>query len=112
MPEAARERPRSMLRTPSTVQASDLSLMVEPIAVAAALLRNQMPDLQLREGATLMARVASRGDDRAVIVLAGIPLTAQVPESVEAGATLRLRVAEVTPERVTLQIQSEAGQGQ
>jgi hypothetical protein len=78
--------------------------MVDPIAVAAALLRAQLPDVPLREGATLMARVASRGESHAVLVLAGIPLTAQVPPEVQAGATLKLKVHEVTPERVTLQI--------
>jgi hypothetical protein len=78
--------------------------MVDPIAVAAALLRAQLPDIPLREGATLMARVASRGEQHAVIVLAGIPVTAQVPPDVQAGATLKLKVHEVTPERVTLQI--------
>src|SRR3954469_18253749 len=78
--------------------------MVDPIAVAAALLRAQLPDVPLREGATLMARVASRGEQHAVIVLAGIPVTAQVPPDVQAGATLKLKVHEVTPERVTLQI--------
>src|SRR4051812_37886932 len=77
---------------------------MEPIAVTAALLRAQLPDLPLREGATLMARVASRGEQNAVIVLAGVPLTAQVPPEVPAGATLRLKVQEVTPERITLQI--------
>jgi hypothetical protein len=78
--------------------------VVDPIAVTAALLRAQLPEVPLREGATLMARVASRGDTHAVIVLAGIPLTAQVPPEVQAGATLKLKVQEVTPERVTLQI--------
>jgi hypothetical protein len=78
--------------------------MVDPIAVTAALLRAQLPDVPLREGATLMARVASRGESHAVIVLAGIPVTAQVPPEVQAGATLKLKVHEVTPERVTLQI--------
>src|SRR3954465_11923116 len=78
--------------------------MVDPIAVAAPLLRAQLPDIPLREGATLMARVASRGEQHAVIVLAGIPVTAQVPPDVQAGATLKLKVHEVTPERVTLQI--------
>ena len=78
--------------------------MLDPIAVTAALLRAQLPDVPLREGATLMARVASRGEQHAVIVLAGIPVTAQVPPGVEAGATLKLKVHEVTPERVTLQI--------
>src|SRR3954452_25635739 len=78
--------------------------MVDPIAVTAALLRAQLPDLPLREGATLMARVASRGEQSAVLVLAGVPLTAQVPPDVQAGAPLRLKVQEVTPERITLQI--------
>src|SRR3954468_12919311 len=84
--------------------------MVDPIAVTAALLRAQIPDVPLREGATLMARVASRGEQHAVIVLAGIPLTAQVPPEVQAGATLRLKVQEVTPERGTLQIDPQAQQ--
>jgi hypothetical protein len=77
---------------------------MQPIAVTAQLLRAQLPDLPLREGATLLARVASRGESNAVIVLAGIPLTAQVPPEVQAGATLRLKVQEVTAERITLQI--------
>jgi flagellar hook-length control protein FliK len=77
---------------------------LDPIAVTAALLRAQLPDVPLREGATLMARVASRGESHAVIVLAGIPVTAQVPPEVQAGATLKLKVLQVTPERVTLQL--------
>src|SRR6201989_1695362 len=77
---------------------------MEPIAVTAALLRAQLPDLPLREGDTLIARVDSRRDKSAVIVLAGVPLTAQVPPEVQAGATLRLKVQEVTPERITLRI--------
>src|SRR3954466_10984111 len=80
--------------------------MVDPIAVAAALLRAQLPDVPLREGATLMARVASRGEQSAVIVLAGVPLTAQVPPEVQAGATLGVEGQEGTPERITLQIAS------
>jgi hypothetical protein len=77
---------------------------MDPIAVAAALLRAQLPDVPLREGASMMARVASRGESHAVIVIAGIPVTAQVPPEVQAGATLKLKVQEVTPERVTLRI--------
>jgi hypothetical protein len=80
---------------------------MEPIAVAAALLRAQLPDVPLREGASMMARVASRGDSLAVIVIAGIPVTAQIPPEVEAGATLKLKVQEVTPERVTLRIEPQ-----
>jgi type IV secretory pathway VirB10-like protein len=77
---------------------------MDPIAVTAALLRAQLPDVPLREGASMMARVASRGESHAVIVIAGIPVTAQIPPEVQAGTTLRLTVQEVTPERVTLQI--------
>jgi hypothetical protein len=80
---------------------------MEPIAVAAALLRAQLPDVSLRVGASMMARVASRGDSLAVIVIAGIPVTAQIPPEVEAGATLKLKVQEVTPERVTLRIEPQ-----
>jgi flagellar biosynthesis protein len=41
-----------------------------------------------------------------VLVIAGIPLTAQLPSEVGAtGETLRLSVSEVTPERVTLQLE-------
>jgi len=43
---------------------------MEPIAVTAALLRAQLPDVPLREGATMMARVASRSETGAVIVIA------------------------------------------
>src|SRR4051812_11986278 len=77
---------------------------MEAIAVAAALLREQLPEVTLRPGAAMLARVASRGEQHGVIVLAGIPLKAQLPEDVQAGATLRLRVEEVTPERVTLRV--------
>jgi hypothetical protein len=81
---------------------------MEPIAVAAALLREQLPDVTLRPGSSVVARVAAVNEQRAVIVLAGVPLTAEVPPGVENGATLRLKVQEVTPERVTLQIDPQA----
>jgi hypothetical protein len=82
---------------------------MEPVvAVATALLRAQLPDVTLREGASVMARVASRGEGHGVIVLAGIPLTAQLPDGVQAGATLALRVEEVGPERVVLRLDAQA----
>src|SRR3954449_13093968 len=80
---------------------------MEPIAVTAALLRQQLPDVPLREGATMMARVASRGESHAVIVIAGVPVTARMPPEIEAGQTLKLKVEEVTPERVTLKIEPQ-----
>jgi hypothetical protein len=78
---------------------------VDPVvSVQTLLLRAQMPELVLRPGASVMARVASRGEEHGVLVLAGIPLTAQLPDEVRAGATLKLLVQEVTPERVVLRL--------
>jgi hypothetical protein len=75
------------------------------VAVQTALLRNVMPEVTLREGASIVARVASRGERHGVLVLAGVPLTAQLPAEVQAGATLRLKVHEVGAERVVLRIE-------
>src|SRR3954471_15432040 len=83
---------------------------MDPIAVTAALLRAQLPDVPIREGATMMARCASKTESRAVLVIAGVPLTAEVPPGVPAGATLKLKVKEVTAERVWLQIETQPPQ--
>jgi hypothetical protein len=77
---------------------------MDAIAVTAALLRNQLPDVTIREGMSLMARVLSKGEGHAVITIAGLPVTALLPPEVQAGQTLKLKVQEVTPERVTMQI--------
>jgi hypothetical protein len=79
---------------------------VEPVvAVQTLLLRTQLPDVALREGTSVVARVLSRGEHHGVLVIAGIPLTATLPEEIgKAGETLRLSVADVTPERVTLRL--------
>jgi hypothetical protein len=80
--------------------------VVDPVvAVKTLLLREALPELTLRPGASVVARVASRGEHHGVLVLGGIPLTAQLPEHVRSGETLRLKVADVTPERVTLQLE-------
>src|SRR3954447_888602 len=79
--------------------------MVDPgVAVKTLLLQQALPDVSLRPGASVVARVASRAEGYGVLLLAGIPLTAQRPDEAAAGATLRLKVREVTPERVTLQL--------
>src|SRR4051812_26493731 len=82
---------------------------VEPVTVIAALLlRTKFPDVPLREGATFVARVASRGEGgAAALVVAGELLTASVPDEVEAGQTLRLTVSQVTPERVVLRMEQQ-----
>jgi hypothetical protein len=81
-------------------------VVVDPVvAVKTLLLREALPDLQLRPGSSVVARVASRGEHHGVLVLGGVPLTAQLPDAVRSGETLRLKVADVTPERVTLQLE-------
>ena len=81
--------------------------MIERVAVDALLLRTQLPDLSLREGSSVVARVVARAETHGVLVLAGVPLTAQLPPEVQAGQTLHLRVEEVTPERVTLKLEPQ-----
>jgi hypothetical protein len=79
--------------------------VVDPVvAVRTLLLQQAMPELPLWPGASVVARVASRGEHNGVLVLAGVPLSAQLPAEIESGSTLRLKVHEVTPERVTLQL--------
>jgi hypothetical protein len=79
---------------------------VEPVvAVKTLLLQAQFPDLPLRAGASIVARVMSRGPSHGVLVIAGVPLSAQMPKEIgKTGETLRLKVTEVTPERVMLQL--------
>jgi hypothetical protein len=79
---------------------------VDPVvAVQTLLLKAQLPELTLRPGSSIVARVLSRGESHGVLVIAGVPLAAQLPEEVGAtGETLRLTVRDVTPERVTLQL--------
>jgi hypothetical protein len=82
---------------------------VDPISVDAALLRAEMPELVLRPGHSVVARVASRGEGPlGVLVLAGVPLRASLPEEVKAGETLRLTVTEVSPERVVMRMDAAA----
>jgi hypothetical protein len=81
--------------------------MVEPVvAVKTLLLQTQLPDISLRPGTSVVARVLSRGEGHGVLVIAGIPLTAQLPPEIgRTGETLRLSVADVTPERVELRLE-------
>ena len=77
--------------------------------VEALLLRTALPELPMREGSSFLARVASRGADGAAgLVVAGELLAAKVPDEVEAGQTLRLTVAQVTAERITLRMEPQA----
>lgn len=81
---------------------------MDTLRVEAALLRSVLPDLVLREGMRIVASVAERAGQRGIIVLAGTPLAAQLPENVSVGDVLRLVVAETSPDRVVLRIADPA----
>jgi hypothetical protein len=82
---------------------------VDPIAVDALLLRTELPELVLRPGHSVVARVASRGEGPlGVLILAGVPLRASLPEEVKAGETLRLTVTEVSPDRIVMRMDAAA----
>lgn len=76
-----------------------------PISLDAALLKLRFPELILRPGMQVVVRVASRGEGpRGAIVLAGKLMGATLPDHVRTGDTLRLTVAETSPERVVLRL--------
>jgi hypothetical protein len=82
--------------------------MIERIAVDALVLRARLPELTLRVGASVVARVAAREAGHGVIVLAGVPLVARLPPQIRTGQTLHLEVAEVTVEQITLRLDQQA----
>jgi hypothetical protein len=74
------------------------------LRVEAAMLRGLLPDLVLREGMRVMVSVTERAGQRGIIMLAGVPLAAQLPDEVQAGDVLRLIVTETGSERIVLRI--------
>ena len=77
---------------------------MQPIAVQLITLQQVMPDLTLRLGQSLLARVAERHGDRGILMIAGQPLVAQLPEHVRAGDVLKLAVRDITAEQVVMQM--------
>lgn len=74
------------------------------VSVELALVRAGLPDLSLRPGTTLAARIADRQGAHGVLVLAGVPLVAQLPPGLEAGARLRLAVQDANADRLVLRV--------
>jgi hypothetical protein len=74
------------------------------LQVEAAFFRRQMPDLILREGSTLAARVAERQGRHGIITLGGVPLLAELPDSVKTGDKLRLLIADTRQEKVVMKL--------
>lgn len=68
------------------------------------MLRAMLPDLVLREGMQVVASVVERAGQKGIIILAGTPLAAQLPDDVKTGDVLRLIVAETSSERIVLRI--------
>jgi hypothetical protein len=85
---------------------------MDVLRVDIALLRASLPELILRPGMTLPARVLERAGQHGVLLLAGTPLSAELPDDLPAGARLRLRVVEVGAERVVLRPVETPGAGQ
>jgi hypothetical protein len=87
---------------------------MQPIAVQLITLQQVMPDVTLRLGQSLLARVADRHGDRGILMIAGQPLVAQLPEHVRAGDVLKLAVRDITAEQVVMQMHEgkEAAQAQ
>ncbi|MGZ4202302.1 MAG: hypothetical protein ACXVRH_09620 [Thermoleophilaceae bacterium] len=83
----------------------EVQVFVDP-----ALLRVELPELVLRPGMTLAARVAERSGSRGILMLAGNPLSAELPDQVKAGEKLRLRVMEVSAERIVMKLVDESAQ--
>ena len=75
---------------------------MDVLRVQAALLRANMPDLVLRPGMMLPGKVLERAGQYGILLLAGTPLSAELPDELQAGARLRLRVEEVGADRVVL----------
>jgi len=74
------------------------------LPVEVVLLRGLLPDVGLRGGDVLAARVLSREGGRGMLALAGARIAAQLPPELEAGARLRVRVQETGGDRVVLRV--------
>jgi hypothetical protein len=77
---------------------------MQPIALQLITLQQVMPDVTLRLGQSLLARVADRHGDRGILVIAGQPLVAQLPAHVRAGDVLKLAVRDISAEQVVMQL--------
>ncbi|HEX8207521.1 MAG TPA: hypothetical protein VF587_15765 [Solirubrobacteraceae bacterium] len=77
--------------------------MAGPI-VDLVLLRGLFADTALRPGMVLPAKVLEREGPRGMLLLNGVRVPARLPPELAAGDVLRVRVQEVTAERLALQV--------
>lgn len=80
------------------------------VSVDALVLRTALQDVSLRAGMTLGGRVAERHPDgqHGLLVLAGVPLVASLPEGVPEGEALRFKVLDASGTTLQLQLQPAA----
>ena len=71
-----------------------------PAGVELVLVRGMLPDVPLTPGSIVNGRVL----DASTLLLAGVRLAARLPDGVQPGQHLRLRVAEAGAERIHLQV--------
>ncbi|MEZ5120063.1 MAG: hypothetical protein R2736_00535 [Solirubrobacterales bacterium] len=76
--------------------------------VDVVLLRGLLPEVPIRAGDVLPARVLGPG----MLSLAGVRVAARLPEGLAEGARLRLRVQEAGAERVVLRVVGRRRRGQ
>ena len=77
---------------------------MQPVAVQLIQLQQLMPDVTLRVGQTLVARVAERHDGKGILMLAGKPLVAELPENVRPGDVLKLAVKDISADKIIMQM--------
>lgn len=81
---------------------------MQTVALQPVLLRPGLPDLVLRPGMSLTGVVAERHKGLGLLVLAGVPVVAELPPDVEEGARLRLRVTGRSADKAVLSILARA----
>jgi hypothetical protein len=72
------------------------------------MLKAELPTLVLRPGMILAARVAETHGNRGLLMIANAALAAELPEGVQAGDTLKLRVQEATSDRIVMRMETDA----
>jgi hypothetical protein len=83
-------------------------MSLEAIQLSAAMLRQQAPELVLRLGSTVAARVLERHGGHGLITIGNAVLSAKLPDQVRAGDSLRLLVHDANQEQVTLRVADQA----
>ena len=73
---------------------------MEAVPINVVLLRGLLPEIKLTPGTLVMARVL----DPRTINVAGVKMTARLPEGMVEGQVLRLRVEEASTDRIHLRI--------